>query len=237
MFNKFIGIVMLMFSSFALADRVDTLETWPIKEYCSQLTEFFNEGAESNVGGFARKISPVTPEVLELAEHNKPLPRESMWVFEWNQLNDRERAFMSAIVFEGWDAVESLKNKDVVVDNNVVSKMSQIYFEGCVAKRAEKQVKPQGPKTRIHYNLKTASNKNIAKPSQQTCTDLEWDIKVIGEAISDGIPQHELENFARKSISVLGEDRLIRILRQIDGAYTFDGTFDEWASKELQDCN
>lgn len=240
MIKKAVGIALMLFSTFAMADRIDELNGYNIQEYCSVTTRFFHGGADGNKSGYARKLGQVRPEFYEYLEHHVPLPKDSMWVTEWDQLSKKEQDFMAGITFEGWDAVQEFKNKDIVPD---VDRMTQTYFEGCLAKRAASQVTP-APVHKDRINLRVAysddlraQNEQFAKPTQETCDTIEFDTGVIGGAISDGMPMEELQAFAAKAIPELGTERYNRITRQIKEAYAWDGPFVEWIAKEMKGCN
>lgn len=125
------GILCLLPSQ-SRADRLDVLETYPAVEYCKQVTGMFYAGADAKAHGFARKIEPVTPMIIEMIEHRIPLPKSAIWAHDWQQLNDREKEFMALHVFAGWDAVN---------DPDEVDAKSQQFFEACVRFRvAEKRI-------------------------------------------------------------------------------------------------
>lgn len=90
-----------------------------------------------------------------------------------------------------------------------------------------------------HPNEPAASSRSIQGPPiglEEACNNLRFDILTIGRAISDGVPKQQLQALANKSLPQLGEERLARILRQIDEAYAWDKPFVEWLNKEYAEC-
>lgn len=229
-----LAVLVFLVTVEARADRVDSLESRSVTDYCMQKAEFFHGGVNGFLYGRARKVSQPTPEIIELFEHGVPMPKDSMWVVEWNQLTDREKAFMEKVIFEGWDEAKKLSDSGTKPD---IDRMTQTYFEGCLYKRTKET---HAPKTRVdletEIGIKVASSSAIAKPSKETCDEIRIDVKVIGEAVSDGVPEDDLMRHARMAPD-LESDRLERILRQIKEAYAWDGPFQEWIDKELKGCD
>lgn len=222
----------LCFAAPAKADRLDTLNTYDVRAYCDVTTRFFNGGADGNKTGHARKISQVRPEFYEYLEHHVPLPKNSMWVTEWDSLSKVEQAFMEGITFEGWDAYEEFKKHNVDPD---VELMTQTYFEGCLEKRTKEQV---SPKTKIDFH-KTASSQTIAKNIREDlCSNIKSDIYTIAEeVVMNRYNSEELKKFAAEAFKDTEPIRFFRIEKQIDDAFVY-GTerIEEWIAKELKAC-
>ncbi len=226
--KKLIFIALMLFSSLSFADRVDDLNAFGIQEYCEVTTRFFHGGVDGNQSGYARKLSQAKREFQELLEHGIPLPKDSMWVVGWDELTQREKDFMSGIAFQGWDAAQEFKNKGQEID---VSKMTQIYFEGCAAKRAEQRVKPGA---KINF-IQTASSEKIAKPSEEQCKDMIYDAATISENImTEEYTQEEMEGFAKKNLT---GTRLDKVLEQIKSAYGWSGDIKEWYDSQVKGCD
>lgn len=102
MFKKLLISTILLFSSTAFADRVDTVESWSDLDYCDVRVEQFVRGADARNGGHARELKRATDEIVELAKHNM-VPKDGMYVLFWDQLSPREKEWMASNVFDGWD--------------------------------------------------------------------------------------------------------------------------------------
>jgi len=117
----------------AKADRLDILETYNSVEYCKQVTGMFYSGAQSRVDGHARVIKQPGPVEIGMMEHRLPLPKSAIWAMQWNELNDREKEFMSLHVFLGYDSNPK--------DEDEASASAQAFFEACIRHRvAEKRI-------------------------------------------------------------------------------------------------
>lgn len=231
--KKLIAIALLLFSSYAMADRVDIMEAWETAPYCMQKAEFYHAGAEGNKSGYPRVIKQMPGSFVELLEHYKPLPKEAMWAMQWNQLSPREQEFQSEIVYLGWDDVQSLKGRKVEITDDVLDKMTNIYFQTCVDLRDKIKA---APKTKVNHIIKTASSAQVAKPSAMVCEELVFDTNVIVGAKSENVPEESLISFAQSS-KELSPERLERVIAQIKLAYGWSGDMDEWAARMTEGCN
>lgn len=252
--KKLIFAVLMLFSGYAAADRVDILESWDTAQYCMQTTEFYHAGADGNKSGYPRLIKTMPASFIELLEHHKPLPRDAMWAMQWDQLTPREQEFQGKIVYLGWDDVEALKAHKEVTDDDV-SKITNIYFQNCAQDRAKQKVAPKlkvesgtgvgSPSTKVdlypstycHEGVtKIASSEKIAKPNVMECDELIQDTDIIIGAIQEGIGEDQLVEFAQSS-KELSPERLERVIAQIKMAYHWDGDLQEWKERVTQGCN
>jgi hypothetical protein len=166
--NLFLSLFVfgLISCSPARADRVDDLNAFDMISYCQATAQMYHGGADSNATGFARVIRQMPVEfVVEYLEHMLPLPKDAMWIMQWDQLKDREKAFMTKIVFEGWDKVQEIKDSGVKVPDDYVNQITETYFNRCLEiKSSEATYK------------KTASSQRIIEPhgsntiQQEYCT-------------------------------------------------------------------
>lgn len=117
----------------AHADRLDTLETYAPIPYCKEITGMFYSGALSKVNGFAKVIKPADATIIAMIEHKLPLPKSAIWATQWDQLNDREKEFMTFYVFAGYDSGAESEDE--------AAQKAQGFFETCVRYRvAEKRI-------------------------------------------------------------------------------------------------
>lgn len=138
--KKLIFAVLMLFSSIAFADRVDIIENSTDMDYCSSTTAMFHAGANARVGGVAREINELDKKYYPMIEHGfEGLPKDSMWVIGWDQMNDREKEFMKKKVFAGWDEADSILNKNASLTDEDLVGMAQIYFEGCMYQRTKEK--------------------------------------------------------------------------------------------------
>jgi hypothetical protein len=79
----------------------------------------------------------------------------------------------------------------------------------------------------------TASSQKIM---QEFCADLDYDIKGIAGAMSDGMPIEELKGYAERAKEALGDERFARIMKMIDEAYTYKGPIGDWMDATYSKC-
>lgn len=168
--KKLIFTILMLFSSISFANRIDSLNAGTDMDYCGTTAEFFFRGADARFHGFARGLRELPKEYYSLLELGADkLPRESMWVINWNDLTPEEQTFMGDIAYQGWDAVDDLIKKNVKLDNEIVEGLGQTYFNGCMYNRT-KEKRVSNP---IH---KTASSRAMyceikAKTTYNKCMD------------------------------------------------------------------
>lgn len=234
--KKLIFAVLMLFSSFVFADRVDITNSWPTGAYCQQVTEFFKDGVIAHGTGYARSIKQLPVEYIELLRNHTPLPKDSMWNMGWDQLTKREQDFMSKRIFEGWDVAESFKAKNQELSLDLRDKLVQTYFEGCIAKRTKEQLRQRmAPGEKVNF-ITAASSEKVAKPSDEVCNELKADTEIIGESISNGDPMGDLAGLAARAEDI-SDERRARILEMIPRAYGWDGTFVSWQELEMKGCD
>lgn len=100
-------------STWVMADRLDTLETYEAVDYCTVNTSIFMQGADAFAFNRGRDPATIAPD-------------------EWVTLNPREQAYFTKLFHEGYDAVARLANEKQLSDEDR-NIMLQTYFEGCVA--------------------------------------------------------------------------------------------------------
>lgn len=201
----------------ARADRVDIIENMPDMDYCTVVADQFHAGALSQIGGSARKLTALTPMVVEIIEHGGKVPKDAMYVPEFNSLTDREKAWMETNVMEGYD--EASKIKDLTDEQAI--KMTQKVFEGCMYKRTANK--------RVNF-IKTASSEMLG----EVCKNRIFDINRIADAVANEVPQDHVIDVAKKSH--LQADRLALILEMVDEAYSYSGNLMEWMKYRMVGC-
>lgn len=236
------GLLMLL-SSIAFADRTDALIKGPDMPFCGETARFFSSGVNGNADGYARKVSKIKPEHIEYLEHRLPLPHDSMWVMGAQDYSDKEFQFIADLAIKGWDELQKLKDKGVEITADLKDKMAQTYFEGCMYDRTQQRVRPHGDKEtdagmhKVQDDLRASQNEAFAKKTEQECNLIKFDVEIIDGAKASGVDQEALEGFAKKHSLEFEEGRLDRILRQIKEYYAWEGTYDEFLSKEMKGCD
>lgn len=125
-----IAALMLFASLPAFADRADDILSGDGEALCYATAKWYHAGAMSKIGGYARKFEPMTPMHLEMLEHQIPLPKDAMYVPEWDSMTDNEQKFLSERVLAGYDAAAEGK----WTDNEQASKAANDLFNDCMAK-------------------------------------------------------------------------------------------------------
>ena len=123
-------------------DKVDVFKAMPMEQQCEGETEWFRDGAEHAVLGYARGIKEMPREYMEYLEHGIPLPKDSMWVMGWNLLTPKEQDFMKKYVFEGYDAATAILAKDHKITDEELDEMAQTYFDKCAYDKTQERVRP-----------------------------------------------------------------------------------------------
>jgi hypothetical protein len=182
----------------------------------------FQSPPRNSVEEFERDtyVAGVKAEIVELLDGAIP------------PVNDHEFAGKIGVKVAERCAVEygmkrgDFKRTATVIDNDAP-------LEGVIA------VRPLTATGSAHPHEPAASSRSIQGPPigmEEACSNLAFDIKTIGRAVYDGVPKQQLQALANKSLPQLGEERLARILRQIDEAYAHEGPLLEWMNKEFAEC-
>src|SRR6185295_11003127 len=126
-----IAFVLALAVSPVLAVRVDQIEVMSNMDYCAVVADQFYAGVQSQMNGHARKLTAVTPQIGEMMEHHEPLPKDAMYVPEYDSLTEREKQWMATNVLLGYDEAAKVSG---LTDEQAI-KMTQTVFEGCMYKR------------------------------------------------------------------------------------------------------
>lgn len=202
--------VFVMFTD-AKADRVDVIENMSDMDYCSVVADQFYAGALAQIGGSARKLTALTPVVVEMLEHGMPIPKDAMYVPEFDSLTDREKSWMATNVLLGYDEAAKVKATD-----EQAKKMTQTLFESCMYKRtAQKrtEAKPVIPRMQM-----VASSEGLTRRIQE-CRELLRDQLYIGDAMMNNIPKRLVVQKAQNASNLTTEHKL-EVLKLIDEAYS-----------------
>lgn len=197
----------------ARADRVDTIEAMSDMDYCSVVADQFYAGALAQINGSARVLTALTPVVVEMLEHGMPIPKDAMYVPEFDSLTDREKQWMATNVLLGYDEAAKVKATD-----EQAKKMTQTLFEGCMYKRtAQKRVdaKPTTPPTDL---ISVASSEGLTRRIQE-CRELLRDQLYIADAMMNNIPKRLVIQKAQNASNLTPEHKR-EVLKLIDEAYS-----------------
>lgn len=242
--KKMLFGLMMLFSSIAFADRTDALIKGPDMPFCGETARFFSSGVNGNADGYARKVSKIRPEHIEYLEHRLPLPHDSMWVMGAQDYSDKEFQFIADLAIKGWDELQKIKDKGVEITPDLKDKMVQTYFEGCMYDRTQQRVRPQGDKETdsgmhkvVDKGVGIAQNEAFAKKTESECNFIKFDLEIIDGAKTQGVDQAALEGFARNHSIEFEAGRIDRILRQIKEYYAWEGSYDEFLTKEMKGCD
>lgn len=223
----------------AYADRIDQMEARVPMALCLEAAGIFDQGAWARSAGIARAIEQTPTGATSMADGGE-LHAEAMRHSGWDAMTDNERAFFQQHLFAGWDKADAMiiksERETAAMPENAGyaitalispagrSQLTQTYFEKCMEVETAKRT-----------FKKTASNQNIGP--QDPCADLEYDIKVIGNAISNGEPKDNLIARAMTSKKLrANEERRKLVMEMIDEAYAWDKPFVEWMDKRYGGC-
>ena len=145
----------------AFADRVDILESMTDKDYCSVVADQFYAGVQSQQSGHKRELRHASKEILELAEHGQ-LPKDAMYVPEWDELSDRDKAFITQNVMDGYDEAGKIPQ----LTEEMGLKMGQAVFERCMYERTkQKRTGFENDRTQSEY-IKVDALSNQSKEAR-----------------------------------------------------------------------
>lgn len=129
--------VLLLLSSFAYADRADDIVAGPAEDFCSIARNWYRAGIRNQMYGSKREFKEMNPAMIELLEHKVPLPKDGMYVPEWNGMTDKERSMLSFYVLSGYDA--SAEHGGFT--NEEIDTGTKEYYDSCMeAKTASPSV-------------------------------------------------------------------------------------------------
>lgn len=213
----FIGCVCVavsMLTPVHAGERSDYINSLEPSEYCEVIADQFYAGVLGKLYGSAREFKHSTPEVLENMEHGIPLPKDGLYVFEWDKLDAAEKAFVRQHVLAGYDkATPDLTDQDALA-------MGQAYFDACM--EARKSLKHTG-----FIRVEALENINPAKRYSQ-CAELLYDYAFIGKAIKHGRDCDDMKKVARETDGVSDERRakILRILNEACAAPDIEAWFE-----------
>ena len=168
------------------------------------------------------------------------VPRDALYITSWDKLDALDKDFIIRLVRFGYEIAERklLENPNAKFPDNFGTEYNK-FMATCITNKNNHE--------EVFRLIKTASSESIkgipigsAKVGINErlflCQELEYDIRTIARAISDGEPLEDMIALAKRSEPDLRPDRLTRILRQLPEAYAYKGPIIDWINKEYKDC-
>lgn len=130
--KKYLLALLLFASTSVFADRVDTLNMQPTREFCTQVTYMFYDGMIHRFYNHPLEFknipqSEVYPDVSE--------PSDGIYMIDWDAYTDQEKEFVVKYYSEGWNLVNSTIAQGVKVNPGSFERITDEYFEVCKAEK------------------------------------------------------------------------------------------------------
>lgn len=220
--KKYIAALLLFMVSCGpvYADRLDILEAAPNVDYCTVSADMFLAGLRSQSAGHAKVIKEASPNMISHAQHGYPVPKDAMYVPEWDSLTDNERGFVEKNVFSGWD--ESSKIGRPVTEEEALM-MAQTMFNNCMYERTKNK--------RMGF-IKTAALDGAVNPKEKRyfqCREWLSDHAFIGKAIKRGRDCGQMIEWITSSdVNMERKDKILRLLGEACTAPDVQAWFDKY---------
>lgn len=218
--------LVLAFSSVGYAgDRSDYINSLDPEDYCGVVADQYYAGVLGKLYGSVRELKATTAEILENLEHGIPLPKDALYVHNWDQLDDAEKAFVRSHVLKGYDkATPDLTDE-------AAQALGQDYFDGCLEARKSQKRTDVFPRF-----IKVEALENVA-PAKRFSQCKEWltDYNVIGIAVRSGRDCDQMKEWNQTTEGV-EEGRRAKITRIVNEACAVgkdgvDAWFEEYSKK------
>jgi hypothetical protein len=192
-------------------DRLDIVLAMDQKDYCEIVADEFYAGVIGKLYGSAREFKPTTKSIIENLEHGIPLPKDALYVVDWDNMSERDKAFVQQHVLLGYD--EAAKIGRDLTDEETKA-MGKAYFDRCMMDRLTAVDDSPFKKVEALENVNPA--KRIAM-----CSEWLADYKFIALAIKHGRDCDDMKDWTRNTEGVQ-EARRAKISRLLDEACGHD---------------
>jgi hypothetical protein len=204
----FVCATLLSFNMPAQADRLDIVMAMDQKDYCGIVADQFYAGIIGKVYGAAREFKPATPDIIEKMEHGVPLPKDALYVIDWEELSDRDKSFVLEHVLLGYDEAAKIGRQ---LTEDETRAMGQAYFDSCMQNKLTAIDSP-------FRKVEALENVNPAKRFAQ-CTQWLSDHRSIAQFIKHGRDCDEMKDWTKNTEGVQDERRakISRLLNEVCG--------------------
>lgn len=201
------AILMLLLPALLHAgQRMDYINTLEPADYCEVVADQFYAGALGRLYGSVRELKASTPAIIESLEHGLPLPKDGLYVLDWDKLDAIERAFVARHVLGGYDRATP------DMDETQVLALAQAHYDACMESRKTHK------RTDVGRFIRAEALENVA-PAKRLAQCTEWlaDYKFIGLAVKHGRDCDQMQDWTRDTEGVQDERRakIARILDQV----------------------
>lgn len=220
--KKYIAALLLFMSSCGpvYADRLDTLEAAPDVDYCTISADQFVSAIKAHTAGHARLIKEASPNIIHHAQEGFGVPKDAMYVPEWNSLTEKERGFVEKNVFSGWD--EAAKIGRPVTDDEAMM-MAQTMFNKCIYDRTKNK--------RMNFTKTAAIDGavNVRQKRYNQCKEWLSDHIFIGKAVKSGKDCGQMVEWTTASdVNMERKDKILKLLYEACTAPSVQGWFDKY---------
>src|SRR4051812_42383769 len=207
----FAAAAVLSFNMQAQAgDKLDIVLAMDQKDYCEIVADEFYAGVIGKLYGSAREFKPTTQSIIENLEHGIPLPKDALYVVDWENMSDRDKAFVQEHVLLGYDEAAKI-GRELTEDETKA--MGQAYFNRCMQDRLTAVDSP-------YRKVEALENINPAKRVAM-CTEWLADYKFLALAVKHGRDCDDMKDWTRNTEGVQ-EARRAKISRLLDEACGHD---------------
>lgn len=219
-----IGVLIVLFNpGMACADaRLDNMRSMDTEDYCTVVADQFLAGVLNQAYGSAREFKATTPAIVEMVEHGLPLPKDAMYVLEWDDHTPAEKEFLRQHVLEGYD--EAAKIGREVTEEEAVE-MARAYFSKCMRE-------PRASLSSPFLHVEALENVAPAKRLSQ-CTEWLSDYKFVALAVKHGRDCDQMKEW-NQTVEGVADERRAKITRLVSeacaaGKEGVDAWFEEYS--------
>ena len=205
-------------------DRLDVVLSMEHKDYCEVVADEFYAGVIGKLYGSAREFKPTTHAIMENLEHGIPLPKDGLYVVDWDKMSDRDKAFVRQHVLLGYDEAAKI-GRDLSEEETRA--MGQAYYDRCMADRVT-AVEDTSPFVKVE----ALENVNPAK-RYAMCTEWLSDYKFIALAVKHGHDCDDMKEWTKTTEGV-HDARRAKIGRLLDEVCGHDP--DAWFESYSKQC-
>src|SRR3954466_868452 len=203
-------------------DKLDIVLAMDQKDYCEIVADEFYAGVIGKLYGSAREFKPTTQSIIENLEHGIPLPKDALYVVDWENMSDRDKAFVQEHVLLGYDEAAKI-GRELTEDETKA--MGQAYFNRCMQDRL----------TAVDSPFRKVEALENVNPAKRVAMCSEWlsDHKFIALAVKHGRDCDDMKDWTKNTEGVQ-DTRRAKISRLLDEVCGHDP--DAWYESYSKKC-
>lgn len=216
------GFLLIVLSNFAQAGYfVDSWKTASPQEVCSWAATEVGNAIDRRLRGvpFIIKDKSEMPRLI-----GRNTPTDALYIADWDNLDDIDKEFLTKFLRFGYDLAE--KKLAVMPEARFPQDFGDEYQKFMATCMTHKNNREE-----IFQQIRVGFNEALFM-----CNELKYDLAVISESITNGISKEAVLDRLSRSSSQLRQDRMERILKQINEAYAYKGPIENWVYEQYKEC-